>query len=106
MDRGEVWWARLPPPIGTRPVLLLSRTQAYRVRTSVTLALITSTIRGIPVEVPLGSADGMPRSCAVNCDEVHTFRSTLIENHITILSPEKMQAVAHAVRFALDVECP
>lgn len=105
MERGEVWWARLPPPIGTRPVLLLSRSQAYRVRRSVTLALIRTTIRDIPVEVPLGPEDGMARACVVNCDEVHTVALSLIDNPITALSTEKMEAVASAVRFALDVEC-
>ena len=105
MERGEVWWARLPSPIGNRPVLLLSRSEAYRVRRSVNLALITSRIRGIPVEVPLGPADGMPRPCVVNCDEVHTVALSLIDNRITGLGATKMQAVADALRFALDVEC-
>jgi len=100
-----VWWARLPQPIGTRPVLLLSRNQAYRVRRSVTLALITSTIREIPVEVPLGPEDGMPHLCVVNCDEVHTVAISLLDNQVTALSAPKMQEVANAVRFALDVEC-
>jgi mRNA interferase MazF len=86
-------------------VLLLSRNQAYRVRRSVTLALVTTTVRGIPVEVPLGPDDGMPRACAVNCDEVHTVALSLIANRITAVSAAKMQAVADAIRFALDVEC-
>ena len=105
MDRGEVWWARLAPPIGTRPVLLLSRSRAYRVRQSISLALITTTIRNIPVEVPLGPEDGMPQPCVVNCDDVHTVEMSLIDNQITALSAPKMQAVAVAVRFALGVEC-
>ena len=105
MERGEVWWVRMPPPIGTRPGLLLSRNRAYRVRESVSLALITSTIRGIPVEVPLGPGDGMPRSCVVNCDEVHTVSLSRFGNRITALGADKMHAVADAVRFALDVRC-
>ena len=32
MKRGEIWWADLPPPVGRRPVLLLSRDRAYVVR--------------------------------------------------------------------------
>src|SRR5437016_4785256 len=71
MDRGEVWWARLAPPIGTRPVLLLSRSATYSRRRSVTVAPITTTIRGIPVEVPLGIEDGLPRTCVVNCDDLN-----------------------------------
>jgi len=49
MRRGEIWWAELSLPIGRRPVLLLSRDEAYAVRNAVTVAKVTSTIRGIPV---------------------------------------------------------
>ena len=63
MRRGEVWWVNLPRPVGRRPVLLLSRNAAYRVRTAVTVAAITRTIRHIPVEVMLNQSDGMPALC-------------------------------------------
>ena len=43
MHRGEVWWAELPLPAGRRPVLLLSRDAAYKVRTSLTVAMVTRT---------------------------------------------------------------
>ncbi len=72
MRRGEVWWAELPQPIGRRPVLLLSRDVAYSVRTSVTVAVITRTIRNIPVEVLLAQEDGMPTDCVVNLDNILT----------------------------------
>jgi mRNA interferase MazF len=64
--RGEVWWANLPSPAGRRPVLLLSRNAAYAVRSLVTIAPITRTVRGIPAEVPLRPADGLPQPCVVN----------------------------------------
>jgi mRNA interferase MazF len=53
MLRGEIWWAKLPPPVGRRPVRLLSRNEAYTVRNAVTVAEVNTTIRGIPVEVEL-----------------------------------------------------
>ena len=62
MRRGEVWWAELPRPIGRRPVVLLSRDEAYAVRNAVTIAEVTTTIRGIPVEVPLGPEDGCQKT--------------------------------------------
>ena len=105
MDRGEVWWGYFPPPIGTRPALLLSRSRAYNVRASVSVALITTTVRGIRVEVPLGPEDGMPRRCVVNGDEVHTIPITMLDNYETKLSLAKMDAVADAIRYALDMEC-
>ena len=68
MRKGEIWWANLPPPVGKRPVVLLSRNEAYAVRNAVTVAEVTSTIRGIPVEVPLGPEDGLPKKCVANLD--------------------------------------
>ena len=103
MRRGEVWWAELPPPIGKRPVLLLSRDAAYSVRTSVTVSIVTRTIRAIPVEVPLGPEDGMPAHCVVNLDDILAIPKARLAERITILSTEKMTGVARAVIFALDL---
>jgi mRNA interferase MazF len=103
LRRGEVWWSELPPPAGRRPVLLLSRNSAYSVRTSVTVAAVTRTIRDIPVEVLLGLEDGMPVKCVVNLDEILTIPKTRLTERITALSPEKMSAVAKAIIFALDL---
>ncbi len=102
MRRGEVWWAELPPPIGRRPLLLLSRDAAYSVRTSVTVAVITRTIRHIPVEVPLGQEDGLPAKCVVNLDDILTIPRSRLTERITTLSAEKMTEVAKAIIFALD----
>ena len=73
MKRGEVWWAELPPPVGRRPVVLLSRDSAYAVRTSITVAPVTRTTRDIPVEVRLGREDGLPARCVVNLDDLTTI---------------------------------
>jgi mRNA interferase MazF len=102
--RGEVWWADLPPPIGRRPVVLLSRDVAYRVRTSITVGIVTRIIRNIPVEVPLGTEDGMPQQCVVNLDDILTIPKARLAERITELSPQKMIAVARAVIFALDLK--
>ena len=104
MRRGEVWWADLPAPVGRRPVLLLSRNAAYRVRTSVTVGLITRTVRDIPVEVPLGKEDGMPARCVVNLDDMLTIPKSCLKERLTVLSPQKMAAASRAVRFALDLD--
>jgi mRNA interferase MazF len=103
MRRGEVWWADLPAPVGRRPVLLLSRDAAYRVRTAVTVGLITRTIRSIPVEVPLGREDGMPARCVVNLDDILTIPRSCLKERLAVLSPEKMSAASRAVTFALDL---
>ena len=104
MRRGEVWWAELARPVGRRPVVLLSRDVAYGVRTSVTVAIVTRVARSIPVEVPLGPEDGMPRQCVVNLDDILTIPKARLAEIITTLSPEKMTAIARAVVFALDLK--
>jgi len=104
MRRGEVWWAELPSPIGRRPVLLLSRNAAYKVRTSVTVAAVTRTIRNIAVEVRLGQENGMPTECVVNLDNILTIPKSRLTERIAALSDEKMRAVDKAVVFALDLK--
>lgn len=103
MQRGEVWWADLQPPRGRRPVVLLSRDAAYRVRTSVTVGEVTRTIRNIPVEVLLGPEDGMPTRCVVNLDDIATIPKSKLLERITRLSEDKMKAVGKAIAFALDL---
>ena len=103
MRRGEIWWVELPSPIGRRPALLLSRDSAYKVRTSITVAMVTRTIRGIPVEVLIGPEEGMPVECAVNLDNILTIPKSRLRQRITTLPSTKMTAVAKAVIFALDL---
>lgn len=104
MKRGEVWWAELPAPAGRRPFVLLSRDEAYAVRELVTVAPVTTRIRNIPVEVPLGSKEGLPKRCVVNLDTITTIpKSTLIE-HISVLPASKVAAIDEAIRFALGLE--
>jgi len=104
MKRGEVWWANLPLPIGKRPVVLLSRDEAYSVRNAVTVAEVTKTVRGIPVEVLLGPEDGLLRKCAANLDTLMTIRKELLIERISLLRSEKMAEVQKAVKFALDLQ--
>ena len=58
MRQFEIWWAKLPKPAGRRPVLLLTRDDAYSYLNKFVAAEITTTIRDIPVEVPLGRREG------------------------------------------------
>lgn len=104
MRRGEVWWADLPKPIGKRPVVLLSRDEAYKVRNAVTIAEITTTRRNIPVEVPLDKKDGLPKPCIINLDTIITIRKDLLIEYICILDHEKILAINNAVKFALDLD--
>ena len=104
MKRGEIWWAELALPAGRRPVLLLSRNEAYAVRELVMVAPLTSRVRGIPSEVSLGDEDGVPRPCVVNLDTIATIAKASLRERLTSLSGDKLKAVDEALRFALGLE--
>jgi mRNA interferase MazF len=103
MRRGEVWWAVLDKPAGRRPVLLLSRNEAYAVRELVTVAPLTTRVRGIPTEVPLDRTDGVPKACAVNLDTITTVPKSLLRTRVCDLSPLRMASVDRALRYALGL---
>jgi len=103
MQRGEIWWADLPSPMGRRPVLLLSRNEAYEVRNAITVAQVTTTIRNIPVEVKLGPKDGLPKKCVANLDTIATINKNLVTEKIVMLSNSKIKQVDDAVKFALSL---
>ena len=103
MKRGEVWWANLPAPIGKRPVVLLSREEAYSLRSAVTAAEVTTRMRGIPVEVELGPEDGLPRRCVVNLDTIVTIRKELLIERIALLQKDKIDQIEDAIKFALGL---
>jgi mRNA interferase MazF len=104
VKRGEIWWAELASPAGRRPVLLLSRNEAYTVRELVVVAPLTTRIRGIPSEVLLGDDDGVPRACVVNLDSITTIARSSLRERLTVLSVERLKAVEDALHFSLGLE--
>jgi mRNA interferase MazF len=103
MGRSEIWWADLPPPIGRRPVLILTRSSAVRIRDQLVVAQITTTIHNLPCEVVLTQADGMPRNCVANCDVIITVPKSRLISRITKLSNQKMQEVHQSLKYALEI---
>ena len=103
MRRGEIWWAQLAGPAARRPVILLTRNTAYAVRTSVTVAPLTTTIRDSLAEICLGSQHGLPGEYVVSLDEIRTIRKERLTRLLTTLSPEVMVQVDQALKFALDL---
>ncbi len=85
-------------------MVLLSRDEAYAVRALVTVAPVTTRVRGLPVEVMLGAADGLPKECAVNLDTLTTVPKALLSEPVATLSSGRMREVDNALRFALALE--
>ena len=104
MRRGEIWWANLPRPIGRRPVLLLSRDSAYDTRGLVVVSPVTTRVRGLYTEVPLGLKDGLRRASVANLDVIMTVAKSRLQERISGLSPDKLAAMDAAIHFALGLE--
>lgn len=104
MKQYEVWWASLPKPAGRRPVLLLSRDSAYSYLNKFLAVEITTTIRNIAVEVPLGREEGLARRCVANCDNIRTVAKSVLIGRIGTLRPQRRQELKRALGCALAWE--
>ena len=104
LERGEVRLYRFSPPDKQRPVLVLTRSSAIAYLSRVTVAPITSTIRGVPSEVALGPEDGLKRKCAVNLHNVVTVNQQSLGRRLTQLTSRRMSEVCAALAFALGCD--
>ena len=103
MRRGDLYWARFPAPVGRRPVILVSRDEAYAIKARVTVVAVTRTVRGIPTEVRVGPSQGLPKVGVANADELVTVPRTMLQERISTLSKAKLEEVDAALRFALGL---
>jgi|SRR5665213_754265 len=103
MKWGEVRWYKFTHPDKKRPVLILTRNSIIEYLGEVTVAPLTTTIRNIPSEVPLGRNEGMARECAVNCDHIQTVSKSKLGGLITTLPSSKLSEVRQAILFALGL---
>ena len=101
LSRGDVHLLRFPHPDKLRPVVILTRASAIELLTKVTVAPITSTMRGVASEVALDVADGMKGPCAVNLHNIVTVAREQVGRRIATLSAERMEEICFAVRFSL-----
>jgi mRNA interferase MazF len=104
IERGEVRLYRFAAPDKERPVLVLTRGSAIPYLSRVTVAPITSTIRGVPSEVALGTEDGLRQSCAANLHNVMTVAQQGVGRRLAQLSPRRMREVCTALAFALGCD--
>ena len=101
VSRGEIRLCRFAPPDKERPVLILTRDSAIGHLSTVTVAPITSTMRGVPSEVVLDIDDGMKGRCAVNLHNAVTIAQARLGRRVASLTARRMQEVCAALRFSL-----
>jgi mRNA interferase MazF len=102
--RGEVWWCELPE-VGGRPVVVLSRDAAIpRLRRAI-VGPCTTTIRGLPSEVPLEpNDDPILQRSAVNLDSVEYVSVASLVERLGRLSDDRMRQVCAALAIAVDCD--
>jgi mRNA interferase MazF len=82
---------------------MLTRQEVIPHLEHVTVALITSRIRGLKVEVPIGRPNGLDQDCVVNCDNVTTIDKELLLRPIGALLLAQEPALARALVTAFDL---
>jgi mRNA interferase MazF len=102
--RGDVRLYSFAPPDKKRPVVVLTRDSAIAYLSTVTVAPITSSIRGVPSEIVLNEEDGMKASCAVNLHNAVTVSQDRLGKREAHLSAMRMNEICAALRFSLGCD--
>ena len=102
--RGDVRLYQFAPPDKKRPVVVLTRNSAIEYLSTVTVAPITSTIRGVPSEVILDEEDGMKAPCAVNLHNAVTVSQERLGKRLAQLRSIRMNEICAALRFSLGCD--
>lgn len=100
LNRGEIWLLEFPRPDKRRPVLILSRPSLIPLLHTVTVAAITSTLRGSPTEVELGVTEGLKQVSCVNLCNLFTVHQSELRSFVGAVSREKMKEVCRALAIA------
>lgn len=104
LTRGDIHLYVFPPPDKARPVLILTRSTVIPYLNTVTVAPITSTLRGLPSEVVIGPGEGLKHESAINLDHVQTVPKARIGPWIGRLAPETLKQVCAALGVALGCD--
>ena len=86
-----------------RPAVLLTREVALPFLSGITVAPITSTVRGIATEVPVGPRHGLERMSVISCDAITTVEAADVLEHIGHLDDQDEQRLLAAVQAAFGL---
>jgi mRNA interferase MazF len=102
LNRGDIY--DVPIPGGRHPAVVVTREWAIPLLRNVTVAGITSTIRGLPTEVLVGSPEGLAHESAVNCDSLFTIPKSTMGRFRGALDPEQTRRLGLALKVALGLD--
>lgn len=100
VGRGEVWWGEAPDEKG-RPFLVVSRDGANDVMQRVLVAPVTTRVRGLPSELALGAAEGLPVPSVASFDNIRPFPKAMLVRRLGSLGP-RAHEICRAAGATLD----
>ena len=103
MNRGDVWDVEAPG-VGRRPAVIVTRDTAIPILRNVTVAVVTTRIRDLPSEVPVGREHGLRRESAVNCDNLFTVPKDALVRRRGHLTLGELQRLDDALAIALGLD--
>lgn len=99
--RGEVWWGESPDEKG-RPFLVVSRDAANAVMERVLVAPVTTRIRSVPSELPLGDDEGLPVPSVASFDNLRPFPKAILVRRLGALGPARRPLLCAVAAATLD----
>lgn len=100
-ERGDVWFADVPGD-KRRPVVVLTRGSVLPRLTTILVAPVTTRMRDIPTEIPLGPAQGLARRCVANFDNIMPLSKERLVQRVGRLGAPELRRVCAAARFAIQ----
>jgi mRNA interferase MazF len=99
--RGELWWGEAPDEKG-RPFLVVSRDAANEVMQRVLVAPVTTRIRGVPSELPVGTDEGLPHPSVASFDNVRPFPKAMLVRRLGALDAAHVHRICRVAAATLD----
>jgi len=100
IDRGDIRWFRFDRPDKRRPVLVLGRSDLLPAWSLVPVIPLSSQIRGLPWELPLGTEAGLPGPCVLKPEWIRSVRREQLGPWLAELPGDKWSEVS---RIVIDV---
>lgn len=102
MNRGDVYDVQFPQ--GRHPAVIATRDTVIPLLANLTVVEITSRVRGLPTEVPLGPVQGLARDCVANCDNLFTLPKNAFGAFRGALGFDDVRRLDDALRIALELD--
>lgn len=100
VGRGEVWWGESPDEKG-RPYLVVSRDAANESMRRMLVAPVTTRLRGLPSELALGAAEGLPVESVASFDNLRPFPKAMLVRRLGSLGARQHE-ICRAAGATLD----